>query len=44
LAYDNLAFHIELQMRTVIDALDDWREFDPEIVNELETEAGDGGA
>lgn len=36
LAYDNLSFHIEGQKRTVVDALEDWREFEPEIVNDLE--------
>lgn len=34
-AYDVLYVQIEMQMRTVIDALEDWRQFDPEIVNHL---------
>ena len=39
LAYATLFVQIEAQMRTVVDALEDWREFEPEIVNELrETE------
>jgi len=35
LAYATLDLQVEQQMLSVIDALEDWREFDPEIVNEL---------
>ncbi|HET9676405.1 MAG TPA: hypothetical protein VFP21_02750, partial [Solirubrobacterales bacterium] len=35
LAYATLELQIEQQLLTVIDALEDWREFDPEIENEL---------
>jgi hypothetical protein len=37
LTYDTLFIQIEMQMQTVIDALEDWRHFDPQIVNELTT-------
>jgi hypothetical protein len=36
-AYDALLIQLDAQAQTVIDALEDWREFEPEIVNELET-------
>jgi cytochrome c biogenesis factor len=35
LAYATLDLQVEQQMLIVIDALEDWREFDPDIVNEL---------
>jgi len=38
LAYDVLLAHMETQILTISDALEDWREFEPEIVNKLETE------
>jgi hypothetical protein len=40
-AYDALLVQLNAQAQTVIDALEDWREFDPEIVNELETPDND---
>lgn len=35
LASRSLEIQLDLQMRTVVDALEDWRQFDPEIANEL---------
>lgn len=35
LAYATLELQMQQQVLMVIDALEDWREFDPEIVNEL---------
>jgi hypothetical protein len=37
LACDVFLVHIDGQQQTVNDALEDWREFDPAIVNELQT-------
>jgi cytochrome c biogenesis factor len=36
--FDTLYIQIESQMTTVVDALEDWREFEPDIVNELAEE------
>lgn len=42
LAYDSIEIHIDLQKQMVVDALEDWRHFDPEIANEL-LEEDNGG-
>jgi hypothetical protein len=34
-AYDVLLMNARMQVRTISDALEDWREFEPEIVNQL---------
>lgn len=36
LAYDVLLGHMQMQIWSISDALEDWREFEPEIVNQLE--------
>ena len=41
LAYAALDVEFDMQIRMVVDALEDWRQFEPEIVNEL-LEQGDG--
>jgi NO-binding membrane sensor protein with MHYT domain len=43
LAYDTLDVHVEMQMNSVVDAIEDWREFEPAIINELEVKKTDGG-
>jgi len=35
LAYESIEIHIDLQKQMVVDALEDWRHFDPEIATEL---------
>jgi hypothetical protein len=36
--FDLMEFHMQRQLETVADALGDWREFEPEIVNESQCE------
>jgi prolyl-tRNA synthetase len=41
LACDALDIQVRLQTKMVIDALEDWRQFDPDFVNELMEDQGD---
>lgn len=38
-ANESVRIHLDLQTKMVVDALEDWRQFDPEIANELMEES-----